>query len=234
VELEERLQRAKSLETVGMVAGGMAHEVRNPLFAISTLTSALDKKFGANEEIRPYIGFIQEHVQRLTHLMNDLLALGRPVGKEQFVPCDLCGLGEGVRDILAKEDPGRASRLDLDCTAGDAQVLGQADKIAQALLNLVQNALHFSEPEGRVLLQTRREGSWGVVRVVDRGSGIPPDFLPRLFQPFASRRQGGTGLGLALVRKFVEAHGGSVEGANNEPGPGATFTVRLPLWNEGG
>jgi len=229
VDLEKRLEHAKSLETIGMVAGGMAHEVRNPLFAISTLTSALDKKFGSNEEIRPFIGYIQEHVQRLTILMNDLLALGRPVAKEQFVPCDLCGLAHGLKSLLAKEDAEGASRLDVDCRAGDAQILGQPDKISQVLLNLVQNALHFSPPEGRVLLRVRRRGHIGEVRVVDRGSGIPADFQPRLFQPFASRRQGGTGLGLALVRKLVEAHGGTVEAANNEPGPGATFTVRLPL-----
>ncbi|MEW5765319.1 MAG: PAS domain S-box protein, partial [Acidobacteriota bacterium] len=229
VELEKRLEHAKSLETIGMVAGGMAHEVRNPLFAISTLTSALDKKFGANEEIRPFIGYIQEHVQRLTDLMNDLLALGRPVARDQFAPCDLCGLAHSVRDLLAKANADGASRLDVDCTTGDAQVLGHPEKISQILLNLVQNALHFSPPDGRVLLKVYRWGDVGVIHVVDRGAGIPADFLPRLFQPFASRRQGGTGLGLAIVRKLVEAHGGTVEGANNTPGPGATFTVRLPL-----
>ena len=108
-------------------------------------------------------------------------------------------------------------------------VVGDSAKLAQALINLLQNALTLS-PEGTpVEVEVSLEDGMAQVRVRDQGPGIAQDFLPRLFQPFQSMRKGGTGLGLAIVQKIVAEHGGTVEAVNNDPPPGATFTVRLPV-----
>ena len=227
--LQARLQRAKSLETIGMVAGGMAHEVRNPLFAISTVAAALEKKYGDHEGMKPFIAHIQDHVKRLSDLMNDLLALGRPVETKRFAPCDLAAVLRDAAAGASVSQPHWKGRVKIRNEARGASVSGQRDRLVQVFSNLIQNALHFSTHDTPVRVTLKRKDGWVEAAVRDAGPGLAEDFLPRLFQPFASRRQGGTGLGLALVRKLVEEHGGTVEGGNNARGPGAVFTVRLPL-----
>lgn len=227
VALEERLARGKSLETIGMVAGGLAHEIRNPLFAISTVSAALQKNFGANLEIAPYIGHIQEHVQRLSTLTSDLLTLGRPVPPENFTACGLLQVLNQVTANAEKAMPGSSDRIAVACEP-EFFVMGIEAKLVQIVLNLVQNALSIAPDPTPVTVEVRRDGPDLEIEVADVGPGIPPTMLDRLFQPFTSRRQGGTGLGLAIVQKLTEAHGGTVTGQNRREGPGAVFTVRLP------
>lgn len=228
IALEERLARGKSLETIGLVAGGLAHEIRNPLFAISAVSAALEKKIGQNPEMAPFIEHIQEQVRRLSTLTNDLLTLGRPVSPEKFAPCRLEEILAQVTELSEKAVPGSSERIGVACK-GEFVVMGIGDKLVQIFLNLVQNALSIAPAPTPVTVEARKVGSSLAIEVADVGPGIPGDMLDLLFQPFTSRRQGGTGLGLAIVQKIVTAHGGTMEGANRPDGPGAVFTVRLPL-----
>jgi PAS domain S-box-containing protein len=230
--LGEELLRAKHFETIGMIAGGVAHEVRNPLFAISTIIAALERKLADRPEFGEYVRHIQDQTRRLNALMNDLLLLGRPVEGSVFVPV---GLGEVLRQSL--DLAGRSAFGECPCVLEPSleplMVMGTAEKLVQAFLNLIQNALSFTPIGGRALVRAWREAEQAVVTVRDEGPGISAGLLPHLFQPFQTERKGGTGLGLAIVRHIVAAHGGTVEAVNNDPPPGATFTVRLPVLGGG-
>ena len=232
IELKERLERAKDMETIGMVAGGMAHEVRNPLFAISTVSAAMNKEFGDYEELSPFLKHIQEQTDRLSAMMNDLLLLGRPIPSDAFAPCELANVVSDALTLLKNSRPRAGSSVVVEEPSSTLVVRGDADKLSQVFVNLVGNALHFSPPEKKVTVRLRREDDLAVAEVLDEGPGVPGDFLSKLFQPFMSLRRGGTGLGLAIVRKILDAHGGTVTGANRDPGPGALFTVTLPLLGE--
>ncbi len=228
IELQRKLEQAKNLETVGMIAGGVAHEVRNPLFAITTIVTALERKLSDQPEFAEYTAHIKDQSNRLNVLMNDLLTLGRPIDPQEFVALDL-------RDVLS-ETKALVRAGGMDTTAcvmelgGDPlPVLGTSQKLQQAFANLGQNALSFTPHGGLVRVRAWREGPTACVEFSDMGPGIPADLFPTLFAPFQTRRKGGTGLGLAIVRQIVTAHGGTVEGHNNDPPPGATFTVTLPL-----
>jgi two-component system sensor histidine kinase ChvG len=111
--------------------------------------------------------------------------------------------------------------------------MGSSDKLVQVFLNLMENAVSFTPPGRRAIVHARREEEHAVITVADEGPGIAGELFPRLFQPFQTGRQGGTGLGLAIVRKIVQAHRGTVHAVNNDPPPGSTFTVILPLMADG-
>ena len=228
IELRRKLEQAKNLETVGMIAGGVAHEVRNPLFAISTIVTALERKLANQPEFGEYVMHIQDQTRRLNALMNDLLTLGRPINAEEFLPLDLREVLRQAKEVVSAGGADTRAWL-FDLGESPLEVLGLSSKLQQVYANLGQNALSFTPPGGTVTVRARREGNQALVTVTDEGPGIPAELLPRLFQPFQTGRKGGTGLGLAIVRQIVTAHGGTVEAANNDPPPGATFTVRLPL-----
>ncbi len=229
VEMEKRLQQARNLETIGRLTTGAAHDVRNPLFAISTIVAALEKKLGPGEDIDEFIVHLKDQSRRLTELMNDLLTLGRPVHPEDFRECLLQNVLQQALELLEDTRPGAAARCDAEPPREDLYVKGAPDKLTQVFVNLLDNAFAFSPPEASVSIRLGRDGDWAALELADRGPGIPEDMLDRLFEPFQSRRKGGTGLGLTIVRQIVTAHGGTVEALNGAPAFGAVFVVRLPL-----
>ncbi len=227
---EAELTEARKLQTIGMVAGGLAHEVRNPLFAISTLVASLEKKLKDKPELAEHFKHVQDQVQRLSLLMKDLLLLGRPTDRNQFAPCSLVRLARETSALFNETIAGMDGRWELDAPPDDdLAVLGIPGKLSEVLVNLVQNALSFSPKGEKVRLRLWREDRAACLCVSDRGPGVPEEALDKLFEPFFTRREGGTGLGLAIVRQIVTAHDGTVTVENNTPHPGATFTVRLPL-----
>ena len=231
-ELEEALARAKNLETVGMIAGGVAHEVRNPLFAITTIVTALERKLKDHREFGEYVSHILDQTRRLNTLMNDLLTLGRPVEEAAFAPVRLEEVLRRSFELALKSASGECPCA-LELSSGPLAVMGSSDKLVQVFLNLMENAVSFTPPGRRAIVHARREEEHAVITVADEGPGIAGELFPRLFQPFQTGRQGGTGLGLAIVRKIVQAHRGTVHAVNNDPPPGSTFTVILPLMADG-
>lgn len=229
LELEERLQRSRQLETIGMIAGGVAHEVRNPLFAISSLCAALEKRAEEPELRRELLRQMKEKSDHLTTLMKDLLTLGGTIRPERFVPCDL---GRVVAESLARLEQSHPKAPLSTCVSVDgppAVVDGDFEKLVQVFMNLLSNALFFMPDGEKVEVAFAVRDGRAVATVTDRGPGIPDPLLPKIFQPFRSERKGGTGLGLAIVQRIVEAHNGVVRAANNHPDRGSTFTVTLPV-----
>lgn len=244
LQLEEQLIEAKKLEAIGQLAGGVAHEVRNPLNAILSITEALfrEQEIETNPEYEPYIQHIRVQVHRLAHLMNDLLDLGKPIAAASLDPVPLNDLCRETLTLWKSSGiaDNKQAVLQVDQEAATLLVMADRVKLQQVFFNLLENAGHHTPGGSMILLRLmaadagNHADGMAIVQVVDQGKGIPEDRLPRVFDPFYSDRKGGTGLGLALVRHFVEHMGGTVRIWNNEPPPGCTAEIRIPLAREEG
>jgi PAS domain S-box-containing protein len=237
-QLELQLIQAKKLEAIGQIAGGVAHEVRNPLNAILSVTEALFNKKEIRElpKFEPFIQHIRAQVNRLAALMNDLLELGKPILVSNLQSVPLGELCLEVVKLFELSDPVKRRRIEFFCTDDASLLCARADrvKLQQVLINLIENSLQHTPPEAGILLQLVGPGkdaapdAMAVLRICDTGSGIRQDNLERVFEPFYTGREGGTGLGLALVKHYVDYMGGTVAIWNNDPPPGCTAEVRLP------
>lgn len=212
-----------------------SHELRTPVSVILSQTqSALARERPATE-YRETLEACQRAAQRMRRLIESLLALARlDAGHEQMKrePLDLARTAaeclELVRPLAAER------RIALHADFAPAPASGDAERLAQVMTNLLTNAIHHNREGGAVRVVTRAENGHAVLTVSDTGPGVPAEHLPRIFDRFyradAARTaaQGRAGLGLAISKAIIEAHGGSIEAAS-PPGGGATFTVRLPL-----
>lgn len=240
-QLEQRLLSAKRLEAIGQIAGGVAHEVRNPLNAILTITEALfrEKEIASNPELEPFLYHIRTQVSRLIQLMNDLLDLGRTIPAANMQPMRLYNVCRETLDLWKSTgmSKNKSGFLTSDNDDISIQVLADSLKLQQVFFNLLENAGHHTPDGGKIKIQLTRNGhdlptDMAVVQVIDQGIGIAEDKLSHVFDPFYTDRKGGTGLGLALVRHFIENMGGSVQIWNNSPPPGCTVEVRIPCHRE--
>ena len=233
VEVRERARRNESLAALGSVVAGVAHEVRNPMFAISAHVEALALQGGALPGQDESIAAVRAEVKRLGQLVTELLEYGRP----QAPDLETLSLCDVVRSAMAACEPvARKAEVQVEHHCAPVpRVTGDAARLRRVFVNLIENALQHSPAGGtvRVTAQAVERAGQAVVecRVTDAGQGFGPGDLARAFEPFFTRRRGGTGLGLSIVRRIMEDHGGSVE-AGNEPGGGAFVLVRLPVAEE--
>jgi PAS domain S-box-containing protein len=232
--LLESLRRSETMSAMGALVAGVAHEVRNPLFGITASLDALEDEIGSRPEYARYAALLRGQVARLTQLMSDLLDYGKPPVPKiaPAPPAELTRRALRACRRLARE---QGVTLTEDVAAGLPEIPLDAGRIEQVFENLLTNAVQHS-PRGGVVRLAARLASRGApaieFRVEDDGPGIAAADMLRLFEPFFSRRKGGTGLGLPIIQRIVEAHGGQVTAANREA-RGAVFTVRLPLVGDG-
>jgi signal transduction histidine kinase/ActR/RegA family two-component response regulator len=216
----------------------LAHELRNPLAPIVNAAQVLQTLAGHDPKAAAMIGMIRRQAQRLARIVDDLLDVSRiQLGKIRLDTevLDLRDLVEGVVETLRTSGKGHGREIRAEVTAEPLPVRGDAVRLEQVFWNLLDNALKYSPPASPVSLAVERDGDEAVVRIADRGIGIAPDVLPRIFELFTQadtslhRSQGGLGLGLALVRSLVDQHHGTVTATSAGPGQGSEFAVRLPL-----
>ncbi len=225
--------RHEKLASIGVLATGVAHEIRNPLTAIKfrlfSLKKSLGSDLGDNEDFQT----IRSEIDRLERLVKSFLEFARPADP-QITPVSAADLFGEVQRLLAPEMSRKQISFRVDADAAPA-FHADRQQIGQVLINLAQNAADSMPGGGSITLRarsgmasldgTKREAV--LLDVIDTGTGIDPEVQKRLFDPFFSTREGGTGLGLAIASRIVEQHRGSLQ-FSTRAGEGSTFTVVLP------
>jgi two-component system, sensor histidine kinase len=212
----------------------LAHELRNPLGAIQGAVHAVTLLGQLDPMAKRATGIIKRQVNHMARLVDDLLDVGRAVTGKIVLQRRPVNLAESVRSSVNAIASGNPNAGRIDLVSETVWVNGDGVRLEQIVGNLVSNALKFSQGERTVSVFVGREGDDAVLRVADRGVGIPADMLPRIFDLFVQahqtidRTRGGLGIGLTLVRRLAELHGGGVRADSAGPGEGATFTVRIP------
>jgi signal transduction histidine kinase len=231
LELRETLGREENMAAMGALVAGVAHEVRNPLFAISSTLDAFEARFGQTPGLEKYFPVLRLETDRLSRLMRDLLEYGRPPRMEAGPVGLRSVVAEAVRACEAEaEANGVAVSVEIPPDLPDVRI--DPERMTQVFQNVVHNAVLHTPREGRVSVEAAvREAHgrrWIECAVRDTGPGFRAADLPHVFRPLFTRRPGGTGLGLAIAQRIVEMHGGGMR-AENRPQGGAVVTVRLPL-----
>jgi len=215
----------------------LSHELRTPINAVLGWAQILKSAKLAPERVNKGLETITRNARLQAHLVEDLLDMSRIVTGSMRLDVQPVGLWSVVDETLESLRPGAdAKRQQISCNVERGLIL-TADpmRLQQVLWNLLSNAVKFTAPGGSIAIGARTDNEDVAIVVSDTGIGIPPEFLPHVFERFrqadgsTTREHGGLGLGLAIVRHIVELHGGTVEARSEGPGRGATFIVRLPL-----
>jgi signal transduction histidine kinase len=229
--LEEQVQRAQRLAALGRLAGGLAHEIRNPLGIVRAAAQILGGELRRDQHLGEYTQVIQTEVDRVDRLIEQLLAYARP----RPLMHGVVQTHELIERAVSLTRP-YAAQQGVDLTAEEISVLpplhGDGELLHQALVNLVMNAIQASERGGAVVVRgavtASGEASRVQLEIRDNGRGIAPDDRERIFDPFFTTRDDGVGLGLSIVQQIVHEHGGTID-VTSEPGVGSVFTVQFPM-----
>ena len=240
--LEQNVQRAHRLSSVGTLAAGMAHEIKNPLVSIKTFAQLLVSRYEDDDFRTTFTEIIPQEVDRIDSIVSRLLDFARPK-PSSFAAHDVRRIIEGVLVLVANQL--RKCRVETvkDWPEGPLEVFCDEQQLHQVFLNMTLNALDAMDETGggtlkisleRQLRHTRRQGAspWTEVESVriafaDTGHGIPPESLDRIFTPFYTTKETGTGLGLSVVHGIITEHGGEID-VLSTAGKGATFVITLP------
>jgi signal transduction histidine kinase/HAMP domain-containing protein len=224
--LREEMTRMDRLASLGKLSAGIAHEVRNPLTGISLLLDDLHDRAASDPESQGMMQKALAEIERVERLISSLLNFASPP-KAQFREGDL---NRVVQDtILLLRRLCEQQQVELSFTAGDIPCFRfDIEKIKQALLNLVKNALEAMPRGGRITITTSMEEETATIVVADNGPGIDAGDLPLIFEPFFTRKGAGTGLGLSITQRIIEEHHGRIS-VESGPGTGTTFIIQLPV-----
>jgi len=231
--LTDQLIRADRLAAMGELTAGVAHEVRNPLGIIRASVQLVEDSRGDSKRINEATGIIKQEIDRLDRVIKALLDFGRP-SEPTLRPTNV---EDVVSDVVmfTRRFAGQASvELETEFASGLPLVSADADQLKQVLVNLVSNAVQAMEQTGGLIkVRVWDDDGFVFMSIRDTGPGIPAEDLRRVFDPFYSTRDAGTGLGLTIVHRIIDQHGGRIE-VESELDAGTTFTVALPAASPGG
>ena len=226
-KLERRARFSEQLAAVGELAAGIAHEIRNPLASISGSVQVLSSELAIGPAEKRLMEIIVSESQRLSRIIEEFLRFVRPQ-ERQVAVFDVGGTIMEVMDLFRLSDEiSDAHEILVDVSPPSSMLSGDRDQIRQIIYNVAKNAVRAMSAGGRLTVAGREEEAWYSIRFIDTGHGMNPDQLTRLFTPFSTAFDGGTGLGMAIVRRIVQDHGGAID-AESRPGEGTTVTVLLP------
>lgn len=225
--LRKEVERNRRLASVGRLAAGVAHEIRNPLSSIKGFATYFKERYVDVSEDQEIVKILIGEVERVNRVIGQLLEFARPVALSRS-PVDLEGLlTESVKQV-ERQVSEKGCRIRTRIDGGLAAVSADPDRLRQVLLNLYLNALEAMEEGGTLGVSAERAGDGSVrIRVSDTGHGIEADQLPHIFDPYFTTKASGTGLGLAIAHNILEAHGGTIT-VDSEPGRGTRVSLVLP------
>ncbi len=233
-ELEASLRQSEMMSLLGSLVAGVAHEVRNPLFGISSIIDAFETRFSDRTEYLRYTTVLRDEIGRLTILMEELLEYGKPFRGDLY----LVSMEEMIaRSIRACMPASEVAQVTLKSDVEDSMPKVKIDRrrLSKVFVNLIENAIQHSPQKSTVTVEVRKitDGmEWVQCAIKDSGAGILQEDLPKIFEPFFSKRRGGTGLGLAIAHRIMQEHGGKLIAGNNPEG-GACMIARFPVPVEG-
>jgi len=222
-----QMSRAEHFATLGELAAGLAHEIRNPLAGIAGVLEIVSRDLPATSAAREVIHDAKQEAMQINRILTELLDTARPK-PPQFRVIDIVGTAEHA--VLFARQQAITKHINIEFEVKDTLPLVEHDpnQINQVLLNLLLNAIQSMERPGTVRVTLEQDEDLAVISVSDEGNGIAPENLSNIFRPFFTTKGHGTGLGLSLARRMVESHGGSITVAS-EVGSGTEFAVRLPI-----
>jgi signal transduction histidine kinase len=229
-ETQEQLIRSEKLAAIGQLAGGVGHELRNPLGAIKNAVYYVKGKVAKSElgqkepRVIEFLDIADDEVNSSNKIINDLLGFSR-VGKPAVSPARIKGvIDDALSHLTIPENIEMVKKLDADLP----EVNIDTDQIRQVLVNMIMNAVQAMPEGGRLTISVRERDKFLEVEISDTGCGIPKEAIGKIFDPLFTTRAKGIGLGLAVCKAVIERHEGNIE-VESEVGKGATFTIRLPL-----
>ena len=229
IELLHRTQmsRAEHLATLGELAAGLAHEIRNPLAGIAGVIEIIGRDLPATSPARAVVKDVRQEIVQINRILTELLETARP-HPPQVCLSNLNTTVEHAVMLARQQVLSRPIRIELQKAPDLPEVEHDSDQIHQVLLNLLLNAVQAMEAEGTVRVEISSRDDYASVLVSDTGRGIPPQLLSSIFRPFFTTKGNGTGLGLSLARRIVEEHHGRIE-VTSVVGKGSKFEVVLPF-----
>ncbi len=227
-EAEAAVRRSDRLAALGQLSAGLAHELRNPLGTIKTSAEMLLKNVPADNAVaREMAGFISSEVDRTNSLVTRFLDFARPLAV-RLEKTDLTQVIDQAVSDVEKHQPPFDVTIYKNYSPEIPPFFLDGELMERVMYNLLLNAAQASPPSGSITVKTRQIDGMVEIAVIDRGSGIQPKLLESIFNPFYTTKAGGVGLGLAIVSKIVDEHGGSIS-VESEPGEGSVFRVYLPF-----
>jgi signal transduction histidine kinase len=228
VTVQSLVNYSQRLAALGRLTSGVAHEVKNPLNAMMIHLELLKERLDApTQEVQQSLDVIGGEIRRLDRVVQGFLRFMRPHELE-FKPIEVATLLQGAVLLVEAEWQGQGIRFSLEVAPGLPPVEGDEELLRQALLNLIQNACQAMPRAGVVTVGARVENRMLCVEVADEGVGIPPEEVERIFTLYYTTRPDGTGIGLSVVYRIVQMHGGSID-VQSELGRGTTMTIKLPF-----
>jgi signal transduction histidine kinase len=226
IAIEKSLRSAEKLSALGEMAAVLAHEIRNPLGSIRGTAEILRDDYHPGDPKYEFIDIQIKETERLNHVVEDFLRMARP----QAVEMRRCSLREELETIAiltGNDARQRGIQMKLEPISDEQIISGDGEKLRQAFLNIVINALQATPSGGNVTIAASKQDGWCHIFFRDSGQGIDNDTLPHIFEPFFTTKSDGTGLGLAVTRKIIEGHGGVLT-VESEIDTGTTVEVALP------
>jgi two-component system NtrC family sensor kinase len=226
---QNQMSRAEHFATLGELAAGLAHEIRNPLAGIAGVLEIVGRDLPENSPARAVMADAKQEAVQINRILTDLLETARP-RPPQFRHADLVSTAEHAVGFARQQAITKRITIELEAKHELPSVEHDPNQINQVLLNLLLNAVQSMNKPGiiRVSLDTDEPNEFAVITVTDEGRGIAPEHIASIFRPFFTTKGHGTGLGLSLAKRTVEAHGGKIE-VTSEVGKGTRFVVLLPL-----
>jgi len=229
---EARLRRAENLASLTTLTAGVAHEIKNPLGSIGIHIQLIQRMLKtqtkvSSNEVNSYLEVINEEVERLNKIVVDFLFAVRPMDMHP-TESDLNSLLRDLIDFMQFELDQSGIEVAVALDQGLSKILLDEKFIKQAVLNMVKNAMNAMASGGHLVLSTQVKGDEVILRIIDDGDGMSPEVMAKIFEPYFTTKDFGSGIGLTLVYKIIKEHGGDISVVSQEA-RGTTFTITFPI-----